>query len=583
MEMGFGMLHKIRYVLDHEQKRKIIWLWFAMIIAGFLEMLGVSSILPVISALVNPEAIEQNQIYNLLCNYLYIGSFRGFVAVAILGLILIYVVKNTFLLLLYRSQYRYIYYNQRIISNKLMQCYMAQDYIFHTTHNVAELQRNVSTDVSGFFTVILHFMELFTEGITCFFLVVFLLVQDVQTTLFLMVILCVFMLLLLKVYRRRMAIWGERNRECAALLNKWILQSFGGIKEVKVNSIERYFLNHYDKTYMRYAGIQAKQLLYNVAPRPVMETLCICGLLGFLGIRIYTGESPTNFVAVMSVFAAAAIRMLPSFSRISNAISVIMYNKPSLEAVYSDLKSIESLKKNLSAENDDTKEVRFNREIVVDKVSFSYPSNPDKIILNKVTLEIPFNKSVALIGASGGGKTTLADLILGILAPTSGDIQLDGEYSIFDNLRGWHKTVGYIPQTIYLTDDTIRANVAFGIDPDQIDDERVRNSLRDAQLLDYIESQKDGIYTQIGDRGVKLSGGQRQRIGIARALYRQPSLLVLDEATSALDNETEAAVMESIDSLAGSLTIIIIAHRLSTIQNCDIVYEVKDGNVLRKK
>ena len=482
---------------------------------------------------------------------------------------------------MYNLQYLYTYKNQRRVSYRLMECYLSQDYLFHVSHNVAELQRNVGADVNGFFQVVLNVIQLFTEGVTCAALVVFLLMQDVATTIAVIVLLTLFMLVVVLVLRKRMTRLGEENRKVGALLYKWVSQSFGGIKEVKVTNREKYFLDNYDAAYRRQVSLQRRQLLYGIAPRPVMETVCICGLLGFISVRIYLGANIASFIPIVSVFAVAAIRMLPSFNRISNNVTAIMYNKPSLEAVYKDLQGIEELRQKVLRDNTDDTDIELRKGLEVKNISFYYPSNPDKTIIDDVSLTIPKNKSVALIGPSGSGKTTLADVILGVLEPQQGHIFAD-DTDVYKHLHAWHRIVGYIPQAIYLMDDTIRANVAFGQDPKDVDDDRLWRALKEAQLDSYVREQKDGLDTIVGDRGIKLSGGQRQRIGIARALYREPEVLILDEATSALDTDTETAVMESIDALSGTKTMIIIAHRLTTIRNCDIIYEVRDGKLRQR-
>ena len=579
--MGIEMMKKINYVLDRGQKIRLLILLAAIIVGALFETLGVSAVLPLITVVTDPDVLNEDNNYSKLAKLLNISDVRTFILLMAVALIIVYIVKNIYILFMYNLQYRYTYNNQRRVSYRLMECYLSQDYLFHVSHNVAELQRNVGGDVNGFFQVVLNVIQLFTEGVTCAALVIFLLMQDVATTIAVIVLLSLFMLVVVLIFRKRMTRLGEENRRVGALLYKWISQSFGGIKEVKVTNREKYFLENYDGAYRRQVSIQRRQLLYGIAPRPIMETVCICGLLGFISARIFLGANIRSFVPIVSVFAVAAIRMLPSFNRISNNVTAIMYNKPSLEAVYKDLQGIEELRQKVLHDNTDTTIIDFKTGIEVKNISFYYPANPDKIIVSDVSLTIPKNKSVALIGPSGSGKTTLADVILGVLEPQQGHIYAD-DIDVYEHLHAWHRIVGYIPQAIYLMDDTIRANVAFGEDPKDIDDERLWKALKEAQLDEYVREQKDGLDTIVGDRGIKLSGGQRQRIGIARALYRQPEVLILDEATSALDNDTETAVMESIDALSGTKTMIIIAHRLTTIRNCDIIYEVRDGKLRQR-
>ena len=576
------MLKKINYVLDKGQKLNLLILMLVIIGGSFLETLGVSAILPLVNIISKPEIIEdETSKYYLIKNMLSIPDAKTFVLVMAIVLIAVYIIKNLYLSFMYNLQYRYTFNNQRKVSYRLMQCYLSQDYLFHVSHNVADLQRNCSSDVNGFFQVVLNIIQLVTEAFTCLFLVTFLLMQDVATTLAVVVLMSGFIVFLIFFYRKKMTALGQKGRELGAIQGKWFLQAFGGIKEIKVQNKEQYFLDHYDESYRNSVKITRQQAVLGILPRPIMETVCICGLLGFMAVRIYLGAPMTNFIPIMSVFAVAAVRMLPSFNRISGCISMIMYSKPSLDAVYEDIHAIEGLRQEVVKDNNDTTKIELDDALRLKDVTFAYPSKPDKIIVDKVSFDIPKNKSIALIGPSGAGKTTLADVILGVLEPQGGHIYAD-DIDVYEHLHSWHKIVGYIPQSIYIIDDTIRNNVAFGVDPSEIDDAEIWRALEEAQLADFVREQPLGLDSNIGAGGVKISGGQRQRIGIARALYRNPKVLILDEATSALDNETESAVMESIEKLAGSKTMIIIAHRLTTIRNCDLIYEVKDGKVSPK-
>ena len=579
--MGIYMIKKINYILDRGQKIRLLILLIVIIGGAFLETLGVSAVLPLVNIVTEPEIIHTNKYLRLTGETLGIQDVRTYVLIAALALIAVYIIKNIYILFMYNLQYRYTYNNQRRVSYRIMQCYLSQDYLFHVDHNVSELIRNCSADVNGFFIVVLSVIQLVTECCTCAFLVAFLLMQDIATTIMILILMALFILVVMGVFRKKLTRYGQRNRELGALTNKWLLQAFQGIKDIKVANKEEYFLNRYDQSFKNLVSIVRRQSILSIAPRPIMETVCICGLLGFISLRIYTGGEMENFIPVISVFAVAAIRMLPSFNRISGYVGTIMFNKPSLEAVYEDLRSIESLRKALEDDNEDDTKIDLKNGVRCENITFAYPARPEKKIVNDVSLEIPKNKSVAFVGSSGSGKTTLADIILGVLKPEKGHIFAD-DIDVYEHLHAWHSIVGYIPQTIYMIDDTVRANVAFGVAPEDINDEDIWRALKEAQLDDFIREQPEGLDTNIGSMGVKLSGGQRQRIGIARALYRNPKVLILDEATSALDNETETAVMEAIDSLAGSKTMIIIAHRLTTIRNCDIIYEVRDGKVTRK-
>ena len=377
--------------------------------------------------------------------------------------------------------------------------------------------------------------------------------------------------------RKKVTTMGVETREYLVSINKDILQAFGGVKEVKILERESFFTNKFDSDYKGYADRQTRYFIYGMLPRPLMETVCITGLLLVIVFKLLNGTQPTYFVTTVSVFAVAAFRMLPSFSKITNNLNNVMFNKAAVNALYNDLQEMNDLEAALLLEFGKKENIIFNQNIALEEVDFKYP-NTYKYVIKNVTFTIPKNSSIAFIGPSGEGKTTLADMVLGLLTADNGKVLVDGS-DIQENISGWHKMLGYIPQTIYLMDDSIKNNIAYGIPEEEIDAKRLWKALEDAQIKEFIESFPEGINTEVGERGVRLSGGQRQRIGIARALYNNPEVLILDEATSALDNETEAAVMDAINHLAGSKTLIIIAHRLSTIENCDIIYEGKNGRV----
>lgn len=458
---------------------------------------------------------------------------------------------------------------------------MQQDYLFHVSKNVAEFQRNITNDVNGFFTVVLNALQFLAEFSVSTVLVVYLFVQDWVSTLAVASLLFLFIVIFTIFFRKVLVKIGEESRQANVLVTKWLFQAFSGIKEIKVSNKESFFASNYDKHFKDCVRIQRQQSILTYLPRPVMETVCICSLMIAMIIKIVVVKSDiTSFVTTLSVFAVAAFRMLPSFNKITGYISGMMFNKPAIDSVYSDLKEIEQLMEQRMADQEDTLKVSFNDVIRLDHVSFHYPKS-DKWILKNASLAIKKNTSVAFIGESGAGKTTAADLILGILKPQEGTLTIDG-VDINRCMASWHEDVGYIPQSIYLMDDSIRANIAFGIQEAEIDNAAIEKALREAQLDQFVHSLPDGLDAMIGDRGVKLSGGQRQRIGIARALYRNPNVLILDEATSALDNETEKEVMEAIDGLHGTRTLIVIAHRLSTISKCDKIYEVGKGGFVER-
>ena len=553
-------------------------LLLVIIIGSLLEMAGVSAILPLVSVVSDPSLMESGACARL-AGALGIFDLRVFIPVLALFMIAVYIIKNLYILFMYALQYRFVYDNQRIVSKRLMYSYMRRDYLYHTRHGVDELHRNVRDDVDSFFTVVLNLTQLISESLTCIFLIAFLLVQDIYTTLLVIVLMLVSLFLVFYVFRRKLSELGMRNRQATARMNKGIIQAFEGIKEIKASDRESYFLNSYDEAYTERVSAMKRQMFMQISPRPIMETVMICGLLGFISLRVYLGGDMTSFIPTVSVFAVAAIRMLPSFNRISGNIGVILYNKASVEALSEDMREIFDTGDGLRDGKNKSAKVNLENAIRLRDVSFYYPERADDKVIDGVSLDIMKNTAVGFVGVTGAGKTTLADVIMGLLKPVSGQVLAD-ETDVYENLAGWHETVGYIPQEIYLIDGSIRENVAFGLDIDEVSDEDIYTALRAAQAEAFVKELPDGLSSRVGPSGVQLSGGQRQRIGIARALLKNPDVLVLDEATSALDNDTESAVMEAIEALNGNKTLIIIAHRLSTIKACDSIYEVADGQVI---
>lgn len=570
------MLKKINYVLDRKQKINLVILLVIIFVGAFVELLGVSAVMPLIDVAMEPETIDEKWYLVLISRYTGIADANQMILFLAVLLIVIYILKNVYVMAMYSLQYRFVFNNQQRLSVRMMKSYMQQDYLFHVSKNVAEFQRNITSDVNGFFTVALNALQFLAEFSVSTVLVIFLLVQDWVSTVAIAVLLFLFMGIFTIFFRKVLVKIGEESRQANVQVTKWLFQAISGIKEIKVANKESFFITNYDKNYKDCARVQRQQSILTYLPKPVMETVCICSLMLAMIIKIAVVKSDiASFVTTLSVFAVAAFRMLPSFNKITGFISGMMFNKPAIDSVYRDLMEIERLKAQKTVEQMDTEKVMLTTAIGLKNVSFRYPES-DKWILKNASLEIKKNTSVALIGASGAGKTTAADLILGILEPQEGSVTIDG-IDIKKCMASWHENIGYIPQAIYLMDDNIRANVAFGIPESEIDDAAIEKALREAQLDQFVQSLPDGLDTMIGDRGVKLSGGQRQRIGIARALYRNPNVLILDEATSALDNDTEKEVMEAIDGLHGTRTLIVIAHRLSTIRKCDKIYEVGNG------
>lgn len=579
-----GDLKKINYIFDRKQKIKLVLLAFAIMLGALCELLGITAILPFIEVTVDPGAVEKSQWMSMLYNYLGMESTNAFLALLAVILIVVYVVKNVYLAFMNYAIYRFTYNNQRALALRMLKLYMKQPYTFFLKYNSAELIRNVSDDTSALFDTVLSVMQLAVEVIVCGLLFVYLLITDKSITIAAGLVIVIALGVIVRSLKKDLHRRGDHVRECRGGMGKWLLQSFGGIKETIIMERQPYFENRYDSIYSDFSHNHCIYQTFAYLPKPIMETFCIGGILGVIALKLMRGVDSTYFVTTISVFAVAAFRLLPAFNRITGYISRIMFNHSAVSAVYHDIKEVEEIAKEHEKKmrGREKKDLLFEKDIKIDKVSFHYPE-VEADVLTDVTIDIPKNKSVAFIGPSGAGKTTMADILLGVLSPQSGCVRVDG-VDVTDYMPEWHAKIGYIPQSIYLMDDTIRHNIAYALNDDEIDDERIRQVLDEAQLTEFVSTLEDGVDSVIGESGVRISGGQRQRIGIARALYNNPDVLVLDEATSALDGDTETAVMEAINSLAGKKTLIIIAHRLTTIRNCDLVYEISDHKaVLRDR
>lgn len=570
------VIRKLNYIFNKKQKIEIFWLFIIILIGSGLELLGVSIFSPLINALMDSSKLLDKPVYAWIYSSLGLTQVDYLVVILLATLIVIYVVKNAFLIFMYNRQYRFVFENQRVLADRMFKCYITQPYLFHVSKNSAELLRNINTDTGNFFGALQAFIKLLTEVMVCIVLGVYLFILDKTITISVIVLLSVTFGISASIYKKLLVKMGDKNRFYQMSLNKWVQQAFGGIKEVKILNKEDFFDKKYDEAYKGHAKSEYRYHTLLAIPKPIIETLCMFGMIFAIAVKYLRGANIEYFVPVISAFAVAAFRLLPSFNRITEYIGQIMYQKSAINSVYVDLKEVEELV-GITYKPQTMDKLSFMDEIAIKDLSFSYP-NSDKEVLNNVNLIIKKNTSVAFIGQSGAGKSTLADIVMGLMNPNEGDVLLDG-VSIFDSLNEWHSIIGYIPQSIYLMDDTIKSNIAFGIDSSEIDEERMKEVIKKAQLTELIAELENGLETEIGERGVRLSGGQRQRIGIARALYNNPDILILDEATSALDNETESAVMEAIESLHGQITLIIIAHRLTTIEKCDRVYEVKDNSI----
>ena len=575
------MKKKIEYIFSSHDKKMIIVLMILTVIGSVLELLGVTIFLPFVNIIMYPDYVKNNEILNWFYEKGGFSTVKGFEVFLCIVIIGIYITKNVYLIVQKNITYKFSFHLQKTLATKLLNSYMKEPYSFHLRKNVAQLQRALQEDVANFSGFVMQALELAAELGVCFLLGIYLLTVSKTITVVVVGLLVICVLGFTFGTKRLSKGLGKDCQIYKAKIYQWINQSLGGIKEIKILGREDYFLDSYNLYYGKYTKALQILRLISMIPKYIVEAVCMTGLVFAIIIKIIFGEADMiHFIPQLTVFATAAFRLLPSVGRINGYVTQMLSYMPSIDLVYNDLKEIDKYKVK-EADETENNYCQLNKKIYVDHVSFRYESGSEEILHN-VELTVPKGKMVAFIGTSGAGKTTMVDIILGLLEPNQGHVYADG-IDIHRNLAIWHKQIGYIPQTIYLADDTIRANIAFGVFENEIDDQAVARAMREAQLDEFVNTLPEGLNTYVGDRGVRLSGGQRQRIGIARALYHNPEILVLDEATSALDNETEAAVMNAIDGLHGMKTLMIIAHRLTTIRNADIIYEVTEGQVIRRQ
>lgn len=571
------MLRKINYIFSKKQKIQSVFLCIGLFIGALFELVGVSLITELVSIVTDPSKIHKNPMLKSVYDLFGMREDRQFFLALVIGLIILYLVKNIFLLWINYVQYTFIYNNQLRLSGRLIDCYLKKPYTYHLDKNSAEMVRNVMLDTERFFQMLLSVFLMLSELLISLLLCVYLFTVDWFITVSVAVILGIFTSIYLLLFKNKAKEYGKINQIYDGKMHQSINQALGAVKDIKILHREKYFVDAfcgYGKKKMR--AVRNNNVL-GQAPKYVIETVCIGAILLVLVFKLYMGEDLSTMITQLAAFAVAAFKLLPSASKINNFANLIIFLKPSVDLIYRDIRDTEDMKSFELTDAVTDFEIKDADAISVTGLTYRYP-HTEKDVLKDVSLKIPLGYAVGLMGPTGAGKSTLADVILGILTPTSGTVCY-GNMNVHEHPIKWSKKLAYIQQSIYLADETIRNNVAFGIDDDKIDEEKVWKALEEAQIKDFVKSLPEGLDTMVGERGVRLSGGQRQRIGIARALYDDPEILVLDEATSALDNETETAVMEAIDNLMGRKTLIIIAHRLTTLRNCQKIFKVEGGGV----
>lgn len=586
-----GLLDEIKKVfgvLDGRQCRKSVIIFIMMIIASLLDTLGVAVILPFINALTNTKAVS-SQWYSLyIIELFHLKNDTQFMLFLGCGIVALYVFKNIFLWLYQVALVKFQSIVEQELAVRMLKSYLARPYSFFRNTNSSVIIRGLETDMLALSQCLQHFFTLLTQLLTVCMIVFFLIRQDALMAIGMAVAGFLCLIIIFSFQKTKVSNAGSIYWESTNEKNKSIYQTINGIKEIFVMHREKFFIDAFESAYDKTTFSRISKGKADSAPIRIIETIFVLFVIGIVCIKMLSGIDSYEYVPQLALFAVAGFRLIPLLTGVPSSLNMLIFYREMVNEVYENIIECRNYKIKMennsfitSSNNKNNKgKLLFNDAIELRNICFKYEDGENDVI-NNLSLTINKGESVGIIGESGSGKSTVADMLMGLLVPNSGKIEVDG-VDIFSDPYGWSKIIGYIPQMVYLLDDTVAANVTFGLRGDEISEKDIWRALDQAYIGDFIRKLPDGLDTIVGEKGVKLSGGQRQRIAIARTLFYNPSIIIMDEATSALDNETEAAVMESINELSKTKTIIIIAHRLSTIKECDKVYEIKDGIAIEK-
>jgi len=569
---------KILYLLPSGDKYKLLVLFVLMLLAAVVEVAGIGMIPAFVAVVADPEKVMQYGAIGNLLEFFGITTPHELLIWGGAALIAVFVVKNAYISFYYYIEARYTYSRFYRIAHRLMSSYMQAPYTFHLKRNTAELLRNTNQEVRLLINrIIKPSLILAKEMLMTLGIIILLLVLEPIITL------VVFLLLgssvggFLMLTQKRMKRYGKEEQIHRQGLIKALNQGVGGIKDARVLNREAEFIEKFRFAAFRSAYLMRMQAFISKIPKPIVETIAVAGIMLIAVLMVLQGREIMAIIPVLTLFAMATVRLMPALQQITRSLTQLRYNIVVVDPLYNDIHELADYRKKFLADRKNQAPLKLERVIEARNIHYRYPGS-DERALDGISFTILKGQSVAFTGPSGAGKTTIVDILLGLLDPVKGEILLDGK-NIQDQLSAWQRNIGYIPQFIYLSDETLRNNIAFGIPDKEVEDEKVWEALRLANLDEFVQRLPKGLNTIIGERGVRLSGGQRQRVGIARALYHNPQVLVMDEATSALDNTTEKQIIKAIEELRGERTIITIAHRLTTVMNCDVIYFMKDGKI----
>ena len=574
-------IKKIFFFLNKTERKQLGLLVFMMLIMALLDLIGVASILPFMAVLTNPSLIDTNFILQNFYQFSKIfgvennSEFLFFLGLCVLVLL---VLSLAFKALTSYAQVRFVYMREYTIGKRLIEGHLHQPYSWFIGHHSADLGKTILSEVGLVVgNGILPFMDLIARSMVAVALISLLVITDPKLAIIVGITLLLAYMSIFNFVRNYLKLIGNKRLKSNQLRFLTVNEVFSAAKEVKIGGLEKFYINKFSSSAQIFARTQTSASLIASLPRYIFESIAFGGVMLLILYLMRQTGSFNNALPIISLYVFAGYRLMPAVQQIYSSFTLLTFTKPSIDKIYEDLKSLKSLKLNDNFEN-----LSLKKNINLKNIYYNYPNSP-RTLLDNISLSIPAKSIVGIIGSTGSGKTTIVDIILGLLKPNGGSLEVDGQIITDRNLRAWQRSIGYVPQNIYLSDETISSNIAFGVEPKNINQEAVVSASQIANLHDFVFNElKDRYQTTIGERGVKLSGGQRQRIGIARALYHNPQVLVLDEATSALDNETEKAIMDAVNILKKKMTIILIAHRLNTVKSCDVIFKIENGKLLEQ-
>lgn len=566
-------LKKIDLIITKRQRKGLMLLSILLTLGMALEILGLASLMPALSIITDPGLVFENNIFNDLYLFVNATSYNKFVVLVLSLVTLMYFLKTIFLVFLSYKQNSFLTNLTANISIKLFNRYILAPFSFHIDSSSSKLLKNIQVELNFFSTYCTALLTLIVEFFLSISVIFFMIYIEPFGAIFIGVIFGCLSFLFFQFTKTNIMRLGEQREVLDKNISEISFNSFGAIKEIKVFRKENFFLDKFNKMNYSKAIVNSKYLTLNQIPRFFLEFVAVFGLVTLIIFMIYFKNDVSTLFASIAVFVAGTFRLIPSLNRIVASLQTLKFYQSSIDVIYTEIKN-----KTVNVTNEKSLNLLFENEIEFKNVKFSFD---ERLIFDNLNLTIHKGQSIGLIGESGIGKSTLINLLIGLLKPEEGRVIVDGE-NIKNNSSSWLEKIGYIPQNIYLTDGSIKDNIAFGLHEDEVDIIRLDKAMKGAEIYDFVYSLSDNYNAMIGENGVKLSGGQRQRIGIARALYKNPEILILDEATASLDKKTELNVMNSIINLKGSITLLIIAHNLNTLSSCDFIYSIKDGKLIKK-